>query len=109
MKSKRQGYHARRKAYWAKVSDKMRKRAKRAWPKRHAEMAEREPDPDTVRWRALQDRKGSVAADFCANQETYTIRHSKRRTDAYDVLQAGNVVCSGGRVVVGRFLASLLP
>lgn len=109
MKSKRHGCHSRKKAYWAKLSDKMRKRAKRAWPKRHAEMAEREPDHDTLRWRALQDRKGKVAGDFCAGQTTYTVFHSTRRTDSYDVKEGGRVVKSGGRVVIGRFLGSLLP
>lgn len=82
----------------------MRKRAKRGWPKRHADMAERPTDPDTLRWRAFQDRKGTVV-----KTPPYEIRHSTRRSDSYDLFLGGKLVKSGGRVVIGRYLGSLLP
>jgi hypothetical protein len=67
-------------------------------------MKNRPIDADTMRKRALYDRRGLLITSLC----DYSIRHSHRRTDAYDVLHNGKVVCSGGRVAVGRFMASLL-
>lgn len=63
-------------------------------------------DADTVRRRELEDRKGVAIGVFGG----YTVRHSTRRTDAYDVLgSTGLILCSGGRVKVGRFLGRMLP
>jgi hypothetical protein len=85
----------------------MTRALKRSWQPggAHYERFRNRPvDADTVRARALHDRMGSVAA-----LPDVTIRHSLRRTDAYDVMQGNRVVVSGGRVVIGRYLASLLP
>lgn len=100
---------ARTRAYWKKVSDRNRQRAKRGWEKRRAQSAE-PPDADTMRWRALQDRKGDICATLkLSNGPSYVITHSRRRTDSYDVeLHYGRVVKTGGRVAIGRFLASIL-
>lgn len=62
-------------------------------------------DADTVRKRALWDRKGK-GVEFPRGLQ---ILHSKRRSDSYDVLIDGGCVLSGGRVKVGQYLASLLP
>lgn len=75
----------------------------------HAKRFHQKPaDADTMRKRALWDRKGAQAGSFSAGGVEYAIMHSRRRTDAYDVKEGNRVVCSGGRVKVGLFLGALL-
>lgn len=100
---------ANERAYRKRISERERQRAKRGWAKRHKEMAAREPDEDTLRWRAFQDRKGELCATFTVLRgSTYKVRHSQRRTDAYEV-SGGGCRFSGGRHAVGRMVADLLP
>lgn len=100
---------ANERAYLKRLSERERQRAKRGWKKRHADMANQEPDADTLRWRALQDRKGELCATFTVLRgDTYTVRHSRRRTDAYDVTGGGCRFTGGGHAV-GRMLADMLP
>lgn len=102
-------YTSRKRLYWKRVSDRESKRAKRGWIQRHKEMATRPLDADTVRYRALQDRKGKIAAFMTLKGAAYIIRHSKRRIDSYDAVLNGTVVATGGRSAIGLFLGSLLP
>jgi len=75
----------------------------------HAKRFYQQPaDADTMRKRALWDRKGTLAGGFSAGGVEYAIYHSRRRTDAYDVKAGVRVVCSGGRAKVGLFLGALL-
>ena len=98
-----------RRQYWKRISDRESKRAKRGWVKRHAAMMGREVDADTARWRALKDRKGTQRALVTVGGTGYIVRHSMRRHDSFDVYGSdGKLVCSGGRIVVGRFLGGLL-
>lgn len=60
-------------------------------------------DADTMRKRTLWDRKGKTFT------LSFTLRHSPRRTDSYDVLEGGRVVFTGGRTTLGRFMAKGLP
>lgn len=88
------------------------KALKRSWSKggAHRErVTNQKADADTMRQRALWDRKGTPVADIYIAGELYTILHSHRRTDSYDVKAAGREVCSGGKAKVGLFLGSLLP
>lgn len=66
-------------------------------------------DADTMRERALWDRKGRWASTFEAGPVYLLILHAKRRCDAYDVYCDGRVVCTGGKAKVGLFLGSKLP
>lgn len=99
-----QRYDSRQRAYWRRLADRERKRAKRGWVGRRKDMADRAPDADTLRWRALQDRKGQFAT-----LPLIKVRHGLRRIDSYDLFVSGKLVASGGRVALGQAFAKLLP
>lgn len=91
--------------------ERMRNGLLRSWQPggtHYEKMKGRPADADTVRKRALYDRKGTVAATLQVNGQTFTIRHSRNRTDQYDVEGYNSIAC-GGRVKVGLYLGSLLP
>lgn len=93
--------------YSRKRIERMRKGLIRSWQPggSHFErFLNRPADADTIRKRTLWDRRGTEIT-----LPPLVIRHSLRRTDSYDVLINGKVVCSGGRVLVGEYLGRLLP
>lgn len=95
----------------AKRKASIRRALKRSWQPggAHYERFRNRPvDADTVRKRALWDRKGLLAGWFSAGGKHYQIIHSRRRTDAFDVVLHARTVFSGGRHAVGRFIAGLL-
>ena len=67
-------------------------------------------DAETLRWQALQDRKGKTAARLVNYPGPIIyIKHARIRSDHYEIYQDGAAVCRGGRNTVGKFLAKLLP
>lgn len=72
----------------------------------------RELQADLLREWEKRSRVGRTAARLEVALEKYrcfVIRHSHRRSDAYDVYAGKKLVCTGGRVVVGEFLGRKLP
>jgi hypothetical protein len=85
---------------------------KRSWAKggaHHERFLNRHADADTMRKRALWDRKGAKITEIILAGHLHTIAHAQRRTDSYDVFLGDKIVCSGGRAKVFLFLSSLLP
>ena len=58
----------------------------------------KEPDADTLRWRAYQDRKGSLFAEVRMGGEVFTLRHSTAHARRLDIFNHGHkiAVCRSG-------------
>lgn len=89
---------------------------KRSWQPggtHYEKLKGRPADADTMRRRALEDRKGKPAATLFQgpvwDRVEYNLYHAKRRSDSYDVYVGTKLVCTGGRAKVGLFLGSILP
>lgn len=66
-------------------------------------------DEDTMRKRHEEERKGATCAGLTIMGSIYTVRHSMRRTDSYDILSDGQLVFTGGAVRVSEWIAGKLP
>ena len=87
------------KAYWKKVSDRNRIRGKRAQLRIHEKMLARDADADTVRQRALYDRRGTHYATVTkpseAGPQTFALQWSiDGRCDQLDVIHAGAIIAT---------------
>lgn len=100
-----------RQIYSEKRKEAIRRGLRRSWKDgaHHKRFHCQPVDADTIRKRALWDRKGEGIGAVALPTEAYQIRHSTRRTDSYDIYLKGRLVCSGGKAKVGLFLGSLLP
>ena len=93
------GYNQRRKLA---ASERGRRMAKARWSK------PREPqdvDADTLRARSLHDRMGAlIFSGTHVHRGRVEIRHSTRRTNAYEVFLNSKLVCSGGKRHIALWL-----
>lgn len=83
--------------------------AQARWARERAERAANPPDvdADTVRWRALHDRMGSLLlAGVMPDRGRIEIRHSTKRTNAFEVFLDGRLVLSGGKRHLAAWLFS---
>ena len=101
------GYWQRRKAA---ASERGRRMARVRWARERAERLANPPevDADTVRWRALHDRMGSILlAGTMPDRGRIEIRHSTKRSNAFEVFLDGRPVASGGKRRIALWLFSL--
>ena len=91
------------KTYWKRVSDRNRIRGKRSQAIQRENRLTRELDADTLRQRAIYDRRGRLAFMITCDGETFYIQHSVcGRCDQYDVIYQGEIVT---RIRLGMILA----
>ena len=83
------------KAYWKRVSDRNRLRGKRAQAVMREQRLTRELDADTLRQRALYDRRGATVFVIRRGVDSFEIQHSIcGRTDQYDVIHNNCIIAT---------------